>query len=266
MRQKRPRTKYLWDIGMLFLGMLFLGVGIALMGTEIWPSMYWVGVMLVYGGSLALAVHIVKEDEFLPNKTFRRTIAVAILLAVWWVWSAKVVFANAEVNSADIANYPTGTNVGGIAWEDEFVDVWLSLSNSTDNDYKDLDIFATSDITVMAASQLSNLPDVTILDNDETGVSDIRLYGADANGKATAFPMTGHPLNLAKPTGIRLLCGKLPKRTSRELIMASAALNYRPPPLPERLFAAKRLPRRLAITGTYRALGQTRSINIVRGF
>ena len=87
------------------------------MATEVWPSLYWFGVVLVYGGSLALAVHIAREEELIPYLAVRRSIAIACLATVWWAWSTQVVFASAQVvflSSADMGDYPTGTMVGTI--------------------------------------------------------------------------------------------------------------------------------------------------------
>jgi hypothetical protein len=108
-----PKRKYLWDVGALLLGL-----GATLMVTEVWPSMYWPGVVCFYLGAISLVRHLAIDAELLAqNPILRKALAAICLVAVLYFWSIKVVFVSAPMNedsSAWIGNYPTGTVVGGI--------------------------------------------------------------------------------------------------------------------------------------------------------
>jgi hypothetical protein len=265
--ERKESTQYLWDGGGLLVGM-----GLTLMVTEVWPALYWPGVVCVYFGASSLARHISRDDEILPhNPKTRRTLAAFVFILICGFWSFKVVFARAPLtlqNSAWIGNYAEGASpVPGVTWDSShFVDVRMDITNSTDYDYKDVDLDFVSDITILGAVQITQIPNVNFFaEASKSPFGSAELSGADSSGNEVAIPMP-IPMDASHPTGFRMVCDRFPKHSTIKIILISAGLNYGPPPLPKELFAPKRLLQWIKTIGSYRAVGRERDVEVKQDF
>ncbi|HVP44736.1 MAG TPA: hypothetical protein VMS96_15000 [Terriglobales bacterium] len=258
--QKAANTKIETKKYGLDVAAILLSVGIAFILTEVVPALYWLGIVALYASCILLAYHLWVDLK--PGQAVR--IVAVLPLAFAAFISVTLVFVPAPIEPyviADLGNYPKGTVIApGVEWRDpeHYVDVRLSLTNSTANDYKDVDIQVNPDITVFQAAQLSGIPGVN-LSLEGKPQAEMWLEGVDNEGKPFRFPAPVS-INMDRPTGIRILCDRFPKHSTINLILVSAALNYGFP-LAKQMFAPKRLPRTIHISGSYRVLGRTRSVD-----
>lgn len=257
------KRKYLWDGGALAVG-----AGIAIMVTDLWPSLYWYGVVLFYVGTASLARHIATDDAIFANHpSVRKCAALIGLLAIFYLWSAKVVFVRASIGEEAVANigdYPQGQNVSGIQWEDHFEDLRLHLTNNSDYDFRDMDISLTSDLWVMGGIEEDNVCSHIRLfqeNSNKVKIGDAWLGGTDSSGKPMTIPL-GKPIDVTAPTGLRVICDTFPRHSTISLVIVLIAFNPgRNGVLEPSLFASKRLPNWISLEGDYRALGRTRDVS-----
>jgi hypothetical protein len=144
--------------------------------------------------------------------------------------------------------------------------VRIDISNPSAYDYKDVDLFIIEDIPIIAAGQITQIPGVSFFAEDsQAPFSSAQSGGEDMSGNPLTIPLP-IPLDLSKPRGFRLVCDKLPRHSTVKIVLASVALNYGPPPLPKALFAPKRVPREVKISGSYRVVGRERDVAETKTF
>jgi len=82
--------------------------------------MYWVGVVLVYLGLLALAAETIYEPLFARLARLLRILCTAIpfcLIGALTIWVTSQKFALDLVSRAAFGNYTDGSTVEGITWK-----------------------------------------------------------------------------------------------------------------------------------------------------
>jgi hypothetical protein len=267
--QQEAPTKTLWKLW--DIGVALLGAAMALEATGVFPWSYWPGVGLVYLGLVFLSWDGFRGRLF-ENKLGRFAVGSAALIAIVF-WTTKVVLADAHLDlqaSAWMGDYPAGTNVGGFSWEEHDEDTRVYLVNTTDYDFEDVDLTLTSDLWLMGGAQLEQIcPDLQIFRgpaNTTLQLADGTIEGKDSAGKPVQIPLP-RPLDLSAPTGLRLRCSKIPRRSTTPLVVVTIAYNQaHAAALAPTLFAPKRLPNWLTVKGEYRALGRTRNVAFDKDF
>lgn len=145
------------------------------------------------------------------------------------------------------ANYPPGTNIAGIQWEKNYIDVRLNVRNEGTTAAQNIDLFVEFDTSIAAMGQLSNVPDV----NFSTGeMPAVWLEGTDDQENAVTNPVV--PVGQTISPVYRIFCPKLLAGEALKLVVASMALNPgEKGKLPQQLFAPRRKPQWVRVRGTY---------------
>lgn len=260
----RVPKKYKWDFGSVLLGL-----GLALAASEYWQPLYWPGVVAVYVGAAFLVLHLWSDDEILRKwpSLVRRSVSLIIIIPALWIWTAQIVFVSAPLDIktyGSIGNYQPGANVYGVPWNSKmYEDARLDLRNPTDIDYRDIDLTITSDLWIVHSVQISSFLNVsfTDVDSSQPGLSAAWINGTDARNQPLSIPVP-KPINLARPSGTRLLCDRLPKHSELKLMLVLVSFNhaigFR---VPDQIFTRKVKPTHVAISGSYKVLGRARPMS-----
>lgn len=146
------------------------------------------------------------------------------------------------------ANYPEGTVIAGIPWNNTYVDVRVRMYNGSGITIRDLDLFIQLDTHIAAIGQITNVPDLFISSFSET-VS-VWLEGSDDTNQDVALPVV--PVGPIISPIYRLYCPRLLFNGEISLVIASIALNpAKDGFLPQQLFAPRRLPKVINLQGAY---------------
>jgi hypothetical protein len=124
------------------------GPGIIIGGWELMPTSYAVGTVMVYFGFLLCLLKCIKEPALVGYPGWRVTLIIIVLgLAV--VFSFSIVFMSAPLNFDSYAMrngaYPAGTVIAGIPWDTHLTDLRVSITNPTNEDYRDVDLAVQPD-------------------------------------------------------------------------------------------------------------------------
>ena len=116
----------------------------------------------------------------------------------------------------------------GINWDSShYVDGRIDISNPTDYDYRDVDLLSSSDITIFGAGQITDIPGVSFFaERSHAPISAAWLNRTDSSGKPVTIPLP-RPLDLSKPTGLKLVCDKFPKRSTFQIVSNIGSMGYK---------------------------------------
>ncbi len=145
--------------------------------------------------------------------------------------------------------YIDGTLLAGIVWQKQFVDVRLDIVNGA-VPIQNLDFLVGLDTSVASVGQISQLPGITAFPANAPPAA--WLQGTDLNGNPVSVPMTPAPGMMQTAPVYRVNCSAIFANTVIHLVIASIALN--PPEngqLPKQLFAPRRSPEFIRVTGSY---------------
>ena len=148
-------------------------------------------------------------------------------------------------------SYPKGLLIGGIVWDDNYVDVRLDITIGS-IPIHDVDVLTGLDTSIAGLGQITQFPAVVAFPSNEVPPSWIE--GTDETWKSVAMPMTPVPgMGYMAPV-YRVRCAKLFSNTVLHLIIASVALNSPTSEggLPQHLFATRRSPKTIRLKGTYK--------------
>ena len=127
------------------------------------------------------------------------------------------------------ADYPKGATIGGILWSPRFAELRISIVNSINADYHDVDIVLRPDEPIAAIAQTTNVPNVVL-----STARDIDVYPEffeGATGQRRAIPL----VLIASTSGYRIRCPVLHRKSRIEIILATAQVEDAPkspqPPL-----------------------------------
>ena len=137
-----------------------------------------------------------------------------------------------------------GTILGGIRWDENQTDLRVWITNPTTDNYEAVDIIVDTDSYIEQVGQLQTIPSCTVaLAADGEGHIVIR----DSSGVQHVISV---PIGSSLGTGYRILCDKLPARSSIQLVLATSTANH------ERSY-----PTRVTIKGGYRVAFRNRDID-----
>ena len=149
------------------------------------------------------------------------------------------------------ANYRSGTNLEGIEWQDEFVDVRLDIQNTVGIPIQNLDMQLQLDTSIFGMGQLSRFQDVE-WSAETFGMIPPSLAGEDKSGNPISVPIVPLSGMQIGAKVYRLRCGRITPGSIIQLVIASVAVNpMTPGNMPERMFAPKRNPEWIAVRGSY---------------
>ncbi len=168
------------------------------------------------------------------------------------VLSAPSLKVDAYIQPGSSNPYPLQATVGGITWNDNYVDVRLDVGVGPDA-VQNLDFEVALDTNIAGIGQISQFTGVTSFPSDTGKPSmSFSLIGTDEKGKPVTIPVVPTK-GLAQIVGVyRVHCDALYGNTVLHLVIAAASLN--PPDqgrLPKQLFAARKIPHSIQLRGTY---------------
>ena len=150
--------------------------------------------------------------------------------------------------------YARGAGVGGVHFLPEFTDTRVFIENSSDIDYESSDLYISTDMNIQGYGQVSAFEGVIFILESSPEMAIVDKQG-HTTGVFQALP---GPLDK-----VRVRCATIPKHSSIELVIALATLNSmeggKPP---ARLYAPRRPPKWIRVSGTYRFMGQDHAIDI----
>lgn len=279
-------------------GFLFAGTGMPyLIDKLLGPVVAIVvsAVLTLVGLGLLVAGHRHKDTQAsrIKRKGFMATVGAFILVgalvggaigSIWWLtqkYYAKPEEVNRHTQSATdeapqvrldaylqpgYSNpYPPQTILGGIIWDDKYVDVRLDIGLGA-TAIQNLDLEVALDTSIAGIGQISQFPGVTSF---PTGAEmpPVSLEGADEKGKAVTIPIVPTQ-GLAQIAGsYRVHCNMLYSNTVLHLVLASVALNQATKgKLPQQLFAPRTVPRLVKVKGTFEVSSQKFPIDFEKRF
>jgi hypothetical protein len=182
--------------------------------------MYWIGVVLVYLGLLALAAETVYEPLFARLARHLRILCTGIpfcLIGALTIWVTSQKFALDLVSRAASGNYPDGSTVEGITWKSGMSELRVFIGNQTPEDDEDVDVLIQPDQWTRAVTQVGAGPPISIIRGDPTFATP-NLKNPDG---------TDVPIERTADTyGFRVLCSRLPSKSRIELLAATSVSRY----------------------------------------
>ncbi len=152
--------------------------------------------------------------------------------------------------------YPPQTILGGIVWNDNYIDVRLDIGLGA-TALRNVDFSVSLDTSIAGIGQISQFPGVTSFPNGRE-MPAVSLEGTDDKGKPITVPVVPTQGLAQIAPRYRVHCNALYSNTVLHLIIASVAVNQATQGmLPERLFAPKRTPHVIKVKGTFEANSQT---------
>ncbi len=122
------------------------------------------------------------------------------------------------------AEFPAGTVLGGIRWSNRFTELRIIFNNNSSADYRDLDFRLAPDEPIAAATQITNLPDVSFSAAAKLSIRQEFVQGATS--KRIANPL----VLIATSGGYRMRCKLLPRASQLEILLAVARVVDFPKP------------------------------------
>jgi hypothetical protein len=187
-----------------------IGIGLAVAGG----SYFWTGIVLAYAGIAWLLL-----DWWFFSKTLSGRIrlvgtggTLVFALVVSWIAFRP---APLEIfSTATDLDYTDGSDVFGIKWNDLYSDLRTNITNTSSDQYTDLEIFIRTDLQIRDMAFLGRLQcshNVWL----PVQISATGLKAKDSEGKTVAVP-----LNLTTGTIFRIFCDKLLPSERIEIVSA----------------------------------------------
>lgn len=251
-----------WLRAISSVSVLFGGGGLMQPATFTW------GVVLVLVGFVLLALDLAFENIALNKK--RIGIAAVLALGAIFVYKVLLVPIPLDIGVVSILGaYPPGTKVAGVEWTTLYTDCRIHISNPSDNDYEDLDVSASTDLTILTARQITALPNVTITPGpDSQRLPPVWPTGAvDKDGHPVVFPILRDQATMASAKTYRVYCQKLLHKSDLEIMLVLVNLHQ---PIEKSTDAAtilsafgpRRGPNNYKLDGRFVALSRIKEIRI----
>jgi hypothetical protein len=123
---------------------------------------------------------------------------------------------------------PPNISIGGIVWNDNYIDLSVWITNASSLDYSGMDIDIRPDQgAVEHIGQVSSVPNVTFIDSTADTLSSQLDQGLDGgykqiekDGKLFSGKRTSIKIKISPNDGYRLLCDKFPRNSAMEIVIA----------------------------------------------
>jgi hypothetical protein len=222
-----------------------VGPGAVLAGWQVMTSTahersYSIGLIVIYFG-FAFCLVECTVDPVLRARPWLRFPMTAIAIALAWLFTTKVVLVKAPINFDAYAmrngEYPAGTKIAGIPWNDHFTDLRVWIKNSTDYDYSDVYLEVQPDQWNYRAALVGDSHGCTIaslggnalLVNPHTKGGATKVTTHNESGHFDASDNVGDMFEpFLTQGGYRLECqGKLPAQSEIQIVFALAVPDPR---------------------------------------
>jgi len=198
---------------------------------------FWPGIAVVYVWFAVLIWEICFEPELIKRPVWIQVVGIGIVGVLFDIFTIGVVAARAPIDIYSYAmrsgNYSDGTDIGGITWNSHFTALTVAITNSTADDYTDLDLTVRPDKLTYKA--------VIFGDSAGCNLSSIggnTIFTSITKGGATKVTMQhlGESFEaqdnvgdvftpLATESGYRLRCGKFPGRFTIRIVFGLVAIH-----------------------------------------
>jgi hypothetical protein len=217
-------------------------VGIALIvggfGVMVAPTLYWYGMPAVQVGFAALVAELYTDTTFRKKHFAVGVVLALVCLCSWVVFNYRFVFIAGQMKPSAAAmmkgNYPSGTEIGSIKWDNRLTDMRVVISNPTDDDYQQVDVTIRPDVPVYSADKLSGPSNC-----DLQKIPGPPVFGfATAQGGKTTVTWNkdldeiqdnvGDPFSVVlSGAGYRLTCDKFPSHSAIKLVFALGRVDQK---------------------------------------
>jgi len=240
----------------------FIGLG-GIMFTS--PTLFWYAAIFLYAGLLALAIDLSVEFKFKKDRWYRRG-GITLVLFIAILFTAGIAFYPDRLQLMSVSfegAYKNGESIHGITWDEDMSDLRIDIFNPTNRDFERLDLtINTGEASIRDQKQITNIAGVSLLPNAHS----MHINFVDDNGKQ----VEERDKTIDNYNELRLLCDRLPKKTTIGLILGvhtmtprAIELLGRPKPgisitaskPPFRMWMRKRVPS-ISIKGDYSALNR----------
>lgn len=257
-RKEQPtETRPLWSVWELLV--VIIGLIASLGITELFPFLYWPGVVLVYAGFAAIAIDGAR-GKWHKNALVRLFIsAVGVLGIAWWSWGAVFVKAPLVVlTERSIGDYPEGTVIGGIKWNSRYSDLRIYLINSSAYEFRNIKLEIAADGMMQQIGQMDPV------------CQGFEAFPESLPMRVGSTEQPGSKQDDLLPTGssisnhFRVVCDELPRKSNTDLIVPVMPVDIdlsASNPFPKQFGVPKRLPGACRVTGEYQVLGRTRKVD-----
>ena len=133
----------------------------------------------------------------------------------------------------DASQHPPGSVVSGIKWRPGFTALRVSLSNPTDEDFKEVDVVLEPNEPIAAIGQVSTVAGVSLIGDitkEQVYIDGTLLTMPLATIKEIDGTVNTIPLSQVLTSQYRVRCPLLPKNSDLQLLIAIAEANEKPPP------------------------------------
>jgi hypothetical protein len=200
---------------------LFSGISIGSAGIMFsYPSLFWYATGCFYIGLITLAIDIRQELKLKRHK-WKRRFGWMMVLILGCAFSFGIAFYPAAIGVQSTSyegQYKEGESEYGITWKDDMSDLRVDLENPTERDYDHIDLtISVGNLLVQDQKQVTNVPGVTLIPYSHQ----IHIILVDDNGKTTGEQNR----SMNAYSEVRVLCDRLPKKTTVGLIFAVSDLT-----------------------------------------
>jgi hypothetical protein len=186
--------------------------------------LFWFGSPLFYISLACLCLDLCYEPNLRPRT---KIIATLVFILFAGVLSWKLIFVGAPLDvSAFVTDgdWPLGTTIADIPFRPEFTELRVSIRNSSDRSYDDLNIVVRPDVAVAGIGQTSNIPGVSF--EDKNGLNTRMLEVNTQTNQSKVVPL----ILLATDAGYRIRCPHLQSGAAIEIVLAIADVRWNPSP------------------------------------
>lgn len=175
---------------------------------------------------LALLIFLLdfEYDPSVRKRALMRIAGVVVIALSIIAFARYIVFPSVPLDVTTMwagGFYDSGTNVGGIQWKPQYLDVRVMIVNRSNYDYKDLEVSIApqeSGVAVAELGQITSVPNVSFIGHSfETQLTITKVEG----GFAQSFSTLDKPSILGK----RVRCDNLPKHDALQIVVALVSVN-----------------------------------------
>ena len=181
---------------------------------------FWTGVVIFYAGVSWLVLDLWRDPEWSLHNWLRIGITSLLgVIAIAFSWA--IVFTPSPLSvvaTITNASYPPDTKIADINFRPEFTELRVSVENSSNRNYEDLDLLIQPTTPIAKIAQNTKVPNVSFAKVHETPTT--VLMDSKTNQTA-AIPF----VLLATDAGYKMRCPHLSAHEAIEIIIALASIH-----------------------------------------
>jgi hypothetical protein len=184
------------------------------------PSLFWCAAVFLYAGLFGLAFDIRQELKLKRQRRWR-WVGWSVIVIVAGAFTLGIAFYPARIVVQPVSyegDYKVGESEYGIVWSDDMSDLRVDLENPTERDYDHIDLtIAIGNLLIRDQRQVTHIPNVTLI----PFAHQVHINKVDENGKPTGEENR----SMDAYSQVRILCDKIPKKSTVGLILAVSELS-----------------------------------------